>query len=81
MQLNCCIFLAIQDHFPFSGQKQREENLNHKVHLCCFPLMLYVADVTISQQEVTDFFYPIVRQFSFPIAISYPCKACAGGSV
>lgn len=46
-----------------------------------FPLMLYVADVTISQQEVTDFFYPIVSQFSFPIAISYPCKACAGGSV
>lgn len=42
--------------------------------------MLYVADVTISQQEVTDFFYPIVSQFSFPIAISYPCKACAGGS-
>lgn len=38
-----------------------------------------VLDATRTPQEVTDVFYPIVSQFSVPIAISYPCKARAGG--
>lgn len=45
-----------------------EEKLNHISYLCVFSWD--IADRTIRQQEVTDFFYPIDGQFSLPIAIS-----------
>lgn len=76
------IFLAICNYFAATGQKPRlKENLNQAAHLRCFPWCCTSQMWPYRGRKSLISSIQLWSQFSFPIAVSYPCEACAGGSV